>query len=201
LSHQRPTALTRTKFCSLSGSISQDGAPVLHKWAWTFVELIGGAHGLWSVCGLTIFDEAVHDVDLFRQQKGAEADALVPSVRAGGVLNGLRIEVTRPDIRVPLGIRGLEFKAPDDLLLGAGRYAAAEGAKAAREDHARDPTEHHRSYFAVVAIWVSTASASASVNSCVLVEWQLGVTGYFRKPSDYAEFMKLGEVVRGLLNE
>jgi DNA-binding response OmpR family regulator len=30
---------------------------------------------------------------------------------------------------------------------------------------------------------------------------KLGVRAYFRKPSDYASFMKLGELVKGLLEE
>jgi chemotaxis family two-component system response regulator Rcp1 len=30
---------------------------------------------------------------------------------------------------------------------------------------------------------------------------QLGVCGYFRKPSEYEEFMKLGQLVKGLLKE
>jgi hypothetical protein len=30
---------------------------------------------------------------------------------------------------------------------------------------------------------------------------KLGANGYFRKPSDYEHFMKLGGVVRELLNE
>ena len=30
---------------------------------------------------------------------------------------------------------------------------------------------------------------------------QLGANGYFRKPSDYASFMKLGEIVKGLLEQ
>lgn len=29
----------------------------------------------------------------------------------------------------------------------------------------------------------------------------LGVNGYFRKPSEYVEFMKLGELVKGLLDQ
>jgi chemotaxis family two-component system response regulator Rcp1 len=29
----------------------------------------------------------------------------------------------------------------------------------------------------------------------------LGVNGYFRKPSEYGEFMKLGELVKGLLDQ
>jgi CheY-like chemotaxis protein len=28
---------------------------------------------------------------------------------------------------------------------------------------------------------------------------KLGISGYFRKPTEYAEFMKLGEIVKGLL--
>jgi CheY-like chemotaxis protein len=30
---------------------------------------------------------------------------------------------------------------------------------------------------------------------------KLGVSAYFRKPSEYASFMKLGELIKGLLNE
>jgi DNA-binding response OmpR family regulator len=30
---------------------------------------------------------------------------------------------------------------------------------------------------------------------------ELGVNGYFRKPSEYAAFMKLGDLVKGLLAE
>jgi DNA-binding response OmpR family regulator len=52
--------------------------------------------------------------------------------------------------------------------------------------------------FAAAIVLVVTSSDSEKDREVMA---KLGVNGYFRKPSDYAEFMKLGEVVRELLNE
>lgn len=47
-----------------------------------------------------------------------------------------------------------------------------------------------------VVVLVVTSSDSASDRSDMT---RLGANGYFRKPSTYAEFMKLGEIVKTLL--
>jgi chemotaxis family two-component system response regulator Rcp1 len=40
---------------------------------------------------------------------------------------------------------------------------------------------------------------SSEYHGDIAQAWELGATCYFRKPSDYDEFMKLGEIVRDLL--
>ena len=86
-------------------------------------------------------------------------------------MNSLRIGMIRSDVQECFGVWRPHLITPVDLVLD-GNLGAGAKAKRESQDGVARSAKHSQSYLAaVVAIWVSTASASASVNSCVLFEW------------------------------